>query len=83
MVEVRRLRLAQAPQDGASTMLELAADGANVTTGAVALLRFYRAKADECEWIARQISLTPDRQYFLSCARELRAKAAALESESA
>lgn len=43
--------------------------------------QWYRAEADEWERLAGQVSLISDREYFLSCASELRAKAAALESE--
>jgi hypothetical protein len=42
--------------------------------------QWYRAEAEEWERLARQVSLIPDREYFLAYAGELRAKAAALEA---
>jgi hypothetical protein len=41
-----------------------------------------RAEAERWERLAGQISLLPDRAYFLSLAAELRAKAAALEARA-
>ena len=41
-----------------------------------------RAEAERWERLARQISLLPDRAYFLSLASELRANAAALEARA-
>lgn len=43
----------------------------------------YRADAALWEHIAERISLIPDREYLLSTALELRAKAAALEAAAA
>lgn len=72
---MRRTLERAGPDDTGSRVKLETADG-----NGAAHSQWYRAEADEWERLASQISLIPDRQYFLACARELRAKAAALES---
>lgn len=75
-----RRTLERADQDDTGSCVKLETGDGSVAAGLAAHSQWYRAEADEWECLASQISLIPDRQYFLSCARELRAKAAALES---
>jgi hypothetical protein len=79
----RRCRTAQTLQDDAGSAVNLEPDDGSVAASPAAQPRCFRTEAEELERLAWQVSLMPDRQYFLSCARELRAKAATLESESA
>jgi len=60
-----------------SAQLRLAEAGEFAMSAASA----YRAEAVLWERLAAQISLLPDQEYLLALARELRAKAAAVEAQ--
>lgn len=66
--------------DDAGASVEPATNGEDVTSALAAHPQWYRAEAEEWERLARQVSLIPDREYFLAYARELRTRASTLEA---
>lgn len=75
--------LTEVAQDGAAECGEREMRGGLLNLLSTAHSQRYRAEADEWERLASQVSLIPDRQYFLAYARELRDKADGLESQTA
>ena len=69
-----------ASHDDGDASVEPAAHGEDVTSALAAHPHWCRAEADEWERLARQVSLLPDREYFLAYARELRTRAATIEA---